>query len=678
MKKYRELRKNLAFNVIGAIVIMLLVFSMIVSIIGYISFTNSYKKEYDDTTYHMTRAAVDFVDGTKIDYYLKTNGQSNDFKRTQRILDSYCIKMNVSLVYVIKVDTSDYGRFTSIFNSVGADVSDTYKPWEIGYQQDTTNDEYAGIYKDMYENGLQRGTVYRFTGLKKGIPPHVTSLVPIKAHDKVTAIMCIQRPMKEIETVRVKFLAEIVTAAVIMGFFVSFIAADFIRKQIIIPIRCIASEATRFANENKRGNLPERFARIGEINDLASSVYKMETDTLHYIEDITDITAEKERIGTELSVATDIQSGLVPNFSIGFPERKDIELCASMSPAKEVGGDFYDYFLIDDDHLAMVIADVSGKGIPAALFMMVTKILIKEKSRISGGTPAEILEFVNDRLVENNPADMFVTVWLGILEISSGKIIAANAGHEDPAIYRKDGRFELIKNKHSLFAGAMPGVKYKDFEVQLNKGDKIFIYTDGVPEATNADEKMFTLGKMIDVLNRHKDASPEGIIKGVKESVDEFSDEAAQFDDVTMLCLELKETDNTKILKIDATEDNVTTVNDFLDEFLDENDCSMKAKMQIELAIEEAYINVAKYAYGEQTGKAQLTLGFEKGELSIELRDSGKQYNPLERKDPDITLSAEERPIGGLGIFLVKKTMDSVSYSYENSQNILKMKKKIG
>lgn len=676
MKTYKELRKNLAFNVIGAIVIMLLVYSMIVSTIGYISFTNSFKKEYDDTTYHMTRAAADFVDATKIDEYLKTNGQTNDYKRTRRILDSYCLKMNVSLVYVIKVDTSDYGRFTSIFNSVGADTP--YTPWEIGYQQDTTNDEYAGIYKDMYENSLQRGTVYRFTRLKKGIPPHVTSLVPIKAHDKVTAIMCIQRPMKEIETVRVKFLAEIVTAAVIMGFFVSFIASDFIRKQIIIPIRCIASEATRFANENKRGKLPEQFARISEINDLATSVYKMETDTLHYIEDITDITAEKERIGTELSVATDIQSGLVPNFSIGFPEREDIELCASMTPAKEVGGDFYDYFLIDDDHLAMVIADVSGKGIPAALFMMVTKILIKEKSRISGGTPAEILEFVNDRLVENNPADMFVTVWLGILEISTGKITVANAGHEDPAIYRNGGYFELIKNKHALFAGAMPGIKYKDFEVQLNKGDKIFVYTDGVPEATNADEEMFTLDKMIDVLNSNKDESPEDIIKNVKKSVDEFTGDAPQFDDVTMLCFELKEIANTKVLKVDATEENVGTVNDFLDEFLDENDCPMKTKMKIELAIEEAYVNIAKYAYGEKTGEAQLTLGVNNGELSIELRDSGKPYNPLEKEDPDITLSAEERQVGGLGVFLVKKIMDSVSYSYENSQNILRMKKTIG
>ena len=674
--KIKDLRKNLAFNVIGAIALMLIVFSIIVSTIGYLSFTNAYKREYDETTYHMTNTATSLVDATKIDYYLETNGETSDYKRSKRLLDSYCLKMNVSLVYVIKVDTSDYGRFTSIFNSVGVDTP--YTPWEIGYQQDTTNAEYAGIYKDMYENGLQRGTVYRLTGLKKGIPPHITSLVPIKAHDRVTAIMCVQRPIKEIQDVRIKFLAEILTAAVIMAVLVSFLAADFIRKQIIIPIRCIASEATRFANENKRGNLPDKFAKIGEISDLASSIYKMEEDTLRYIDSITEITAEKERIGTELSVASTIQENSIPHVFPAFPDRNDFDIYGSMTPAKEVGGDFYNYHLIDDDHLAFFIGDASGKGVPAALFMMVNNIILTYRVHMES-TPAEVLESVNKDLCEHNTADMFVTLWLGILELSTGKVIAANAGHDDAVIYRKNGDYEFFKTKHNLVLGAMPNIKYNNFEIQLNKGDKIFIYTDGVPEATNANNEMFTLSKMLDVLNSNKDASTKGVIDGIEESIDEFVGDAPQFDDVTMLCIELKEKENNrKTLEVDATEENIGAINDFLDEFLDENDCPMKTKMQIELAIEEAYINIAKYAYGDNTGKAQLTLGVENGELSLELIDSGIKYNPLEKEDPDITLSAEERPIGGLGIFLVKKTMDSVSYTYENSQNILRMKKKIG
>lgn len=674
MKKIKELRKNLAFNVIGAIVIMLIVFSIIVSIIGYMSFTNSFKKEYDETTYHMTRTATNLIDPNRIDYYLKTNGQSNDYKRSKRYLDSYCLKMNVSIVYVIKVDTSDYGRFTSVFNSVGADTP--YTPWEIGYQQDTTNDEYARIYKDMYENGLTHGTVYRFSDLR-GAPPHITSLVPIKAHDKVTAIMCIQRPMKEIRQVRFKFLAEILTAAVILGVFVSFLASDFIRKQIVNPIRCIASEATRFANENKRGNLPEQFARIGEISDLANSVYKMETDMLRYIEDITEITAEKQRIGTELSVASQIQENSIPNVFPAFPDRKDFDIFASMTPAKEVGGDFYNYLLVDDDHLAFFIGDASGKGVPAALFMMVVNILISLKAQL-GGTPAEILTDVNNDVCEHNTADMFVTLWLGILEISTGRVTFANAGHDDAAIYRKsENCFDFFETRHSLVLGAMPGTKYKDFETKIEKGDKIFLYTDGVPEATNANKKMFTLDKMLNVLNSNKSASPKEVLDDITKNIVEFTGDAPQFDDVTMLCLELKGQDNTKTVRVEATEENIGAVNGFLEEFLDENNCPMKTKMQIGLAIEEAYINVAKYAYADGKGEAQLNLKIENNELTAQLIDSGIPYNPLEKQDPDITLSADERPIGGLGIFLVKKTMDSVSYAYENSRNILTMKKVI-
>lgn len=673
MKKFKELRKNLAFNVIGAIVIMLMVFSIIVSIIGYLSFTNSFKKEYDETTYHMTNTAATLVDGTQIDNYIATNGKSNDYKRSKRYLDSYCLKMNVSIVYVIKVDTSDYGRFTSVFNSVGADTP--YTPWEIGYQQDTTNDEYARIYKDMYENGLTRGTVYRFSDLR-GAPPHITSLVPIKAHDKVTAIMCIQRPMKEIRQVRLKFLAEILTAAIIMGIFVSFIASDFIRKQIINPIRCIASEATRFANENKRGHLPEKFARIGEISDLANSVYKMETDTLRYIDDITEITAEKQRIGTELSVASKIQENSIPNVFPAFPDRTDFDIYASMTPAKEVGGDFYNYLLVDDDHLAFMIGDASGKGIPAALFMMVTNILISNKAQ-AGGTPAHILTEANNNICEHNQADMFVTLWLGILEISTGKVTFANAGHEDVAICRKNGTFEYFNTKHNLVVGAVPDIEYKDFEIQIEKGEKLFLYTDGLTEATNANNKMLTLDGALRELNKYRDASPKGIIEGMGKSVNDFVGDAPQFDDLTMVCLELKELGDNSTFSVDATGENLAVVTERIDTLLEQNDCSPKAQMQIDLALEEIFVNIANYAYGDNVGKAEISAEVNDGELTLIIKDSGTPYNPLEKEDPDITLSAEEREIGGLGIFLTKKTMDSVSYIYENGQNVLTIKKKI-
>ena len=210
-----------------------------------------------------------------------------------------------------------------------------------------------------------------------------------------------------------------------------------------------------------------------------------------------------------------------------------------MDPAKEVGGDFYDFFLIDHDHLAMVMADVSGKGIPAALFMMVSKTILKNNAML-GKSPAEILVSANETICSNNKMQMFVTVWMGILEISTGKITAANAGHEYPAIRRAGAGFELLKDKHGFVVGGMEGIRYKEYEIQLNPGDKLFLYTDGVPEATNAEQKLFGTDRMITALDTGADGSARDVLVNVRKSVDEFVQDAEQFDDLTMLCLDYK------------------------------------------------------------------------------------------------------------------------------------------
>ena len=219
----------------------------------------------------------------------------------------------------------------------------------------------------------------------------------------------------------------------------------------------------------------------------------------------------------------------------GPQERSEFDIYASMEPAKQVGGDFYDFFLIDDDHLAMLIADVSDKGVPAALFMMSSKILIADRA-LMGGTPAQIMEFVNKRLCENNEAAMFVTVWLGILEISTGKLTAVNAGHEDPML-NTNGRYVMFHEKHGMAAGAFNKAKYRDYEFTLKKGDSIFVYTDGVAEANDPQEHLFGTDRILTALNNEPDASPEQTLKNVRASVDEFVKDAKQFDDLTMLCI---------------------------------------------------------------------------------------------------------------------------------------------
>ena len=245
---------------------------------------------------------------------------------------------------------------------------------------------------------------------------------------------------------------------------------------------------------------------------------------------------ERQNIITELSMASRIQNSMLPHTT--FPDRDEFDIYASMDPAKEIGGDFYDYFLIDDDHLCMVMADVSGKGIPAALFMMVSKVILQSCAML-GRAPADILTKTNDAISSDNKVDMFVTVWLGILEISTGRIVAANAGHEYPVL-KKNGRFELLKDKHGFVIGGMEGMKYKEYEIALEPGDKIFLYTDGVPEATDAENQMFGTERMLTALNEEPDAAPEQILKNVRKSVDDFVIEAEQFDDLTMLCLEYR------------------------------------------------------------------------------------------------------------------------------------------
>lgn len=245
---------------------------------------------------------------------------------------------------------------------------------------------------------------------------------------------------------------------------------------------------------------------------------------------------EKERIGAELNVATQIQADMLPGIFPAFPDRKEFDIYATMNPAKEVGGDFYDFFLVDEDHLAMVMADVSGKGVPAALFMVIAKTLIKNRAQMGGG-PSQILADVNEQLCEGNEAELFVTVWLAVLELSTGNGIAANAGHEHPVIRRAGGEYELVCYRHSPAVAAMEGVRFREHPFHLNPGDSLYVYTDGVTEATDADNQLFGADRMLQSLNRDPDAPAEQLLHTVKKDINEFVGNAPQFDDITMLCL---------------------------------------------------------------------------------------------------------------------------------------------
>ena len=539
-RKPHKSRAGLAVNLIGATVLLLIVFGVIVSSIGLFSFSDAFKREYSTSTYHMADTAATLINGDHLEAYFEGE-EMEEYLQTREYLDTYCRKIHVSLIYVILVDRSDYGRFVSVFNSVDNTVDDTeYTPWELGHKRDTTNKEYRQKYQALYEQTVPYETVYR-TKTTDGQHPHITTMVPVKnSSGDVAAILCMQRPTRELNEARRPYLRQIAVSTAILAVFASVCYAFYIRRQVVVPLTKVSGEASRFAKESVRGEPFGQISKIKEISALADSVEKMESDMLASIQNLTAVTAEKERIGTELSLANAIQESSVPTVFPAFPDRSDFDICASMTPAKEVGGDFYNFYLIDDDHLAMVIGDVSGKGIPAALFMMVTNILVSDGIRMRGGSPAEVLTFVNHDLSTHNQADMFVTIWVGVLELSTGKLTAANAGHEYPAFRRPDGTYELFKDKHGLPVAAMDGVQYKDYELTLEPGTKIFVYTDGVPEATDKEEKMFGTERMLAALNSAPDASPKELMENIRSAVDSFVNGAEQFDDLTMLCMEYK------------------------------------------------------------------------------------------------------------------------------------------
>ncbi len=418
-----------------------------------------------------------------------------------------------------------------------------------------------------------------------------------------------------------------------------------------------------------------------EIGDLAAAFNGMAGSLDKYIKDLTAVTAEKERIGAELDIATHIQASMLPCIFPAFPDRREFDVYASMNPAKEVGGDFYDFFMVDDTHLAIVVADVSGKGVPAALFMVIGKTLIKDHTT-PGRDLGEVFMEVNRLLCEGNSEEMFITAFEGVLDLETGELHFVNAGHETPFICKKGQGYAPYKIRAGFVLAGMEGTRYRMGSTQLEPGDKLFQYTDGVTEATNSRNELYGMERLEAVLNRNAEAVPDKLLPAVKADIDAFVGGAPQFDDITMLCLEFKEmmnASNPNELTLEATLENIPAVTAFVDERLEAAGCPVKARTQIDVAIDELFSNIARYAYDPATGPATVRVDVDREPLSVRVTfiDQGKPYDPLAKPDPDVTLSAEDRPIGGLGIFMVKKSMDDVRYEYKDGQNILTVEKRL-
>ena len=359
---------------------------------------------------------------------------------------------------------------------------------------------------------------------------------PIIVDGAIKYILAIECDWSDFARILNRNLMQVLLLGVAVMLVTSGLIMLFIFRKAVKPLVEVNDGVREYIESKDSDAAVRRMSGIkarNEVGRLADSFSEMSTEIDRYTKEVRQLTGEKERAEAELNLAARIQSSMLPT---EFPVRPELTLFASMDPAKEVGGDFYDFFFIDEEHLGLVIADVSGKGVPAALFMMMSKILLKNHA-MTGLSPAEVLNRTNLGICENNRNNMFVTVWFGVLDIATGHVTAANAGHEYPMIRKPDGGFEIMKDRHGFVLGALRRKRYTEYEFDIEPGGTLFVYTDGAAEATDRDNRLFGTERMLGALNLEPAASPEVLLTNMKSAIDGFVGEAPQFDDLTMLCI---------------------------------------------------------------------------------------------------------------------------------------------
>jgi sigma-B regulation protein RsbU (phosphoserine phosphatase) len=477
-------------------------------------------------------------------------------------------------------------------------------------------------------------------------------------------------------------LDEMIIILVLVGISLLFIVIYLISRSITRSLRMLAEKTKDIAG----GNLdfePLPIMSHDEVGMLANSFIYMRDSLKKYINELTETTAAKERMESELKIAHNIQASILPRVLPPFTARTDFEIFAALEPAKEVGGDFYDFFFVDDSHLCLVIGDVSGKGVPAALFMAVIKTFIKSVAK-EGLSPKAILERANKEACYNNEACFFITVFCGIFNIKTGEIVYTNAGHLPPLLINKNGVVDFLETVHGTAVGAVEKSKYVEEKIILEPGEALFLYTDGVTESFNDKNKMFSEERLINVVFNNRFKSVKMLVEEILRNVKSFSRNVDCSDDITMLSLrympekrakiDKMETEKTIILKNKLTE--IQKLEELILTFGKDNNLTKDVINDINLALEEVFTNAITYGFEDESEHTlEISINLEGSEIFLKVIDDGKAFNPLKVPDPDTKAPLRDRPIGGLGILLTKKSMDQLKYKREKDKNILIMKK---
>ena len=669
----------------GAIIVFTLASLFANIVFDFFAVKKILSETYDTFLTQIAYTGASYFKGDKLERFARDGLKSEEYKDTLIKLANLTENTDISFLYVVIPEMPDCKYKTYVFNVVNTKLRDRFNPYHAGYKEDTSDASAARFKRLMEKGGMEMdSTMFSQSGARTRV-----SLALRDSTGKKVGVICVEKQMDTLTSVLKNYIRIDLLYAPIVSllFFICFGA--FISKKFVRPIVCITKEAKDFASHD--AHFSDKLKGIhsnDEIETLARAIEKMGIDIQVYIKDLMRVTTEKERIGAELSVASGIQAGMLPKNFSPYPDHHGIQLYASMLPAKEVGGDFYDFFWTGKNKLWLVMGDVSGKGVPAAMFMVIAKALIRNEATLEY-EPSEICERVNDQLCEENEQGLFVTCWLGCVNIATGQMKFANAAHNPPVLYDGDS-YKFLEQKSGIMLAAMEGSKYVQHEIQLKKGSRLFIYTDGVTEAQNKDGALFGEQLLLGALAKTAALSSKETVMLVNKEVERFAGGADQADDITVLSFELDEigdegatgnpsspTDSAQSLVVAAADENLPKVTDFVHSCAPQ-DITPDDANKIDLAVEEMFVNISHYAY-ESDGDVEIVckkLGERK--ISVAFKDSGIEFNPLEKGDPDFTESVETRRLGGFGIYLTKKFMDSVSYERQDGKNVLTLVKTFG
>lgn len=486
-------------------------------------------------------------------------------------------------------------------------------------------------------------------------------------------IIIVNVPVSELLSLIINHIKALLLILIFVSILVSVALYIVLQNNLKKPI----DKLIKLANQIGQGDFDTKVKinKPAEFVKLANTFEKMANDIKSYVENINNAAKEREKMGSELMIAKTIQFSTIPNDFPPYPDRKEFDIYALMETAKEVGGDFYDFYFIDENHFMFLIADVSGKGIPAALFMMRTKTLVKNLAEM-GYTPRELIQKINEKVCLDNQQGYFVTLFAGIVNLINGELTCLNCGHTPPLVKRHNTGFDYLKIEPNIALGVTNDIDFQVYETKLIPGDIIFLYTDGLTDIVNPNKVMFGEDRLKSTINEIQSPICQNILTVIKDNLVNYMDNEPPADDMTMLIFKYNSsTSEIKTYSTYARNDCFTDFRNWLLETLYKWGVDDNTIMKMQLSAEEIFTNIAFYGYENSTdGVIDIDVTKINDELTLVFSDYGIPYNPLEKPDPDISLPEELREIGGLGVYMVKKSCDDISYEYFNNKNILRIK----